>query len=59
MYKKQRVKLSMATTRGVAIPIALAELKAVLWAWVCGEGDLIGLLVAWWQVVSGTMEQFG
>ena len=30
------------------------ELVQVLWAWVTGEGNLFGLLDAWWEVaVSG------
>ena len=35
------------------ILFALRELVQVLWAWASGEGDLIGLLVAGWQVVTG------
>jgi hypothetical protein len=31
---------------------AAKELGQVLWAWVNGEGDLFGLLGAWWEVVS-------
>lgn len=29
------------------------ELRQVLQAWRRGEGDLVGLLIAWYQVVSG------
>ena len=29
------------------------ELVQVLWAWVTCEGNLFGLLDAWWEVVSG------
>lgn len=29
------------------------ELRQILQAWRSGEGDLVGLLIAWWQVVSG------
>ena len=29
------------------------ELLQVLWDWVMGEGNLFGLLGAWWEVVSG------
>ncbi len=32
---------------------ALSELAQVLWAWVTGGGDLIGLLVAWGEVIIG------
>ena len=32
---------------------AWQELRQVLQDWRAGEGGLIGLLVAWWQVVSG------
>ena len=32
---------------------ALSELGAVLLAWLRGEGDLPGLIVAWAQVVTG------
>jgi len=32
---------------------AVSELAQVLWAWVMGEGDLFGLLDAWYEVVSG------
>ena len=32
---------------------ALSELAHVLRAWVMGRGDLIGLLVAWAEVVTG------
>jgi hypothetical protein len=32
---------------------AARELVQVLWAWVTGEGNLFGLLDAWWEVVSG------
>jgi len=32
---------------------AWQELRQVLQAWRDGEGNLVGLLVAWWQVVSG------
>ena len=32
---------------------AISELAQVLWAWVTGEGDLFGLLVAWGEVVAG------
>ena len=35
------------------ILFAMGELVQVLWAWVSGEGDLPGLLTAWWEVVSG------
>ena len=38
--------------RGRGLWFAVGELAQVLWAWVTGEGNLIGLLVAWWQVVS-------
>jgi hypothetical protein len=31
----------------------MGELAQVLWAWVSGEGDLIGLLKAWYEVVTG------
>ena len=33
--------------------MALLELGRVLAAWLRGEGDLAGLLVAWWEVASG------
>jgi hypothetical protein len=32
---------------------AVKELGQVLWAWVTGEGNLFGLLDAWWEVASG------
>jgi hypothetical protein len=31
----------------------LWELSQVLVAWWRGEGDLAGLLLAWWEVASG------
>ena len=34
-------------------PCAMSELVQVLWAWVTGEGNLFGLLDAWWEVVTG------
>jgi len=37
----------------VSIREAVRELAMVLWAWVVGEGDLFGLLIAWFQVVTG------
>lgn len=32
---------------------ALSELWAVLGEWVTGQGHLIGLIVAWFQVITG------
>jgi len=32
---------------------AWRELRAVLGDWLRGDGGLVGLLVAWWEVVSG------
>ena len=32
---------------------AAKELVQVLWAWGAGEGNLFGLLDAWWEVISG------
>ena len=32
---------------------AVKELVQVLWAWGAGDGNLFGLLDAWWEVVSG------
>ena len=32
---------------------AVKELGQVLWAWVTGEGNLVGLLKAWHEVVTG------
>lgn len=33
--------------------MAVTGLFAVLVAWTLGEGNLLGLLWAWWEVVSG------
>lgn len=33
------------------------ELWAVIRAWLAGEGDLVGLLVAWYQVVTGQVQE--
>ena len=46
---RQRAK----TKRRRGFLFATGELAYVLCAWVTGEGDLIGLLVAWAQVVCG------
>ena len=32
---------------------AAKELRQVLQAWRRGEGKLLGLLVAWWEIVTG------
>lgn len=34
---------------------ALKELALVLAAWVTGKGSLAGLLIAWLEVVSGSV----
>jgi hypothetical protein len=39
--------------RGRGFMFAMKELGQVLWAWVTGEGNLIGLLKAWHEVVTG------
>ena len=46
-----RQKTKSKRTRGFLF--AAGELAQVLWAWVTGEGNLFGLLDAWWEVVSG------
>ena len=46
---RQRTKASHR--RGFLV--AAGELVQVLWAWVTGEGDLIRLLKAWHEVVTG------
>ena len=38
---------------GCKLAFAVGELMQVLWAWVRGEGDLFGLLDAWYEVVTG------
>ena len=46
-------QVAVTTEAGLGVMFAAGELAQVLWAWVNEEGDLFGLLGAWWEVVSG------
>jgi hypothetical protein len=52
MHRSDRVWIWISAPRP-SFRVALAELGGILWAWRCGGGELVGLLVAWWQVISG------
>lgn len=40
----------------MSVKRALWELKQVVKAWLYGEGQLIGLLMSWFMVVSGQVK---